>query len=197
MDNVRTSACLTLVAGSFVLAPTYACAQFPSQQPCPRVDIIQLSDEFAAINLDGYTLGHLRAPDIADQFRPKRPNARVIAIKPSFPTETIAPRKRRTPIIPHCPQVVFRTDDKTLNIGDDLIAKFKSFTPTQDILQRVRERQEFVIGRRIQFEFPQQGEITAKVRSGPDVPVPDAGGGGGSSPVPRDLPKPRGTKNTP
>lgn len=191
MDSARISASLSFVFGGLLLAPWPAFAQLPSQQPCPRVDIIQLREDFAAINLDGYTVGHIREPSIADQFLPKRPNARVIAIKPMFPTEPSAAPEPRTPSIPHCPDVVFSTDDKTLNLGDELIARFKTFTPTEDILERVRERQGFVVGRRIKFDFPGQGAMTARVQSGPDRPQPDAGGGGGSErPIPRTLPRP-------
>ncbi len=191
MDSARISASLSFVFGGLLLAPWPAFAQLPSQQPCPQVDIIKLSEDFAAINLDGYTLGHIREPSIADQFLPNRPNARVIAIKPMFPTEPSAALEPRTPSIPHCPDVVFSTDNKTLNLGDELIARFKTFTPTRDILQRIREREQFVVGPRIQFDFPQAGQITAMVKSGPDRPMPDAGGGGGSErPIPRTLPRP-------
>lgn len=197
MVHARIFTRLTLIVGSLLLAATGSLAQIPSKQTCPRVDIIQLSDQFAAINLDGYTIGHLRTPEIADQFLPKRPNARVIAIKPSIDPDPIAPVDPRPQLSPHCPNVVVRTDDNTLTLGDDLIAKFKNFTPTQDILERVRARQQFVVGHRIQFGFPKNGEMIAKVKSGPDVPMPDAGGGGGDRPIPRDLPKPRSPKNTP
>lgn len=191
MDSARISASLSFVFGGLLLAPWPAFAQLPSQQPCPQVDIIKLSEDFAAINLDGYTVGHIREPSIADQFLPNRPNARVIAIKPMFPTEPSAAPEPRTPSIPHCPDVVFSTDNKTLNLGDELIARFKTFTPTRDILQRIREREQFVVGPRIQFDFPQAGQITAMVKSGPDRPMPDAGGGGGSErPIPRTLPRP-------
>lgn len=191
MDSVRLFAPVTLVLGSLLLAPTGAFSQTHSQQPCPRVDIVQLRKDFAAINLDGYTVGHVRTLSVADQFRPDRPDAKVIAIKPMFPTEPTSTPEPRTPSIPHCPDIVFSTDNKTLNLGDDLLAKFKSFTPTEEILDRVRERQRFVVGRRIQFDFPSQGEMTARVQSGPDRPMPDAGGGGGSErPIPRNLPKP-------
>ncbi len=191
MDSARISASLSFVFGGLLLAPWPAFAQLPSHQPCPQVDIIKLSEDFAAINLDGYTVGHIREPSIADQFLPNRPNARVIAIKPMFPTEPSAPPEPRTPSIPHCPDVVFSTDDKTLNLGDELIARFKTFTPTRDILQRIRERERFVVGPRIQFDFPRQGEMTARVESGPDRPQPTDGGGGGTDiPIPDDLPRP-------
>lgn len=191
MDSFRIYASLSFAFGGVLLAPSLAIAQLPGQSPCPRVDIIQIRENFAAINLDGYTLGHFREPSIADQFLPNRPKAKVIAIKPMLPTEPLVPTESGTPSLPHCPDVIFSTDDKTLNLGDDLVARFKSFTPTEDILQRITERQEFVVGRRIQFKFPQPGQITAMVRSGPDRPQPDAGGGGGSDrPIPRNLPTP-------
>ncbi|MCA1866796.1 hypothetical protein HW571_14005 [Agrobacterium genomosp. 3] len=68
MISARISASLSFVFGGLLLAPWPAFAQLPSQQPCPRVDIIQLREDFAAINLDGYTVGHIREPITADQL---------------------------------------------------------------------------------------------------------------------------------
>lgn len=194
MVYVRSTASLFFAA--YILAPTSAVSQVISQRPCPRVDIIQLGDQFAAINFDGYTLGHVRGPAISDPFLPKRPDARIIAIKPSSIGDPVSPPSPKLPVSPHCPDITISNSNQTLTLGDELIAKFKSFSPTQEIIEKLKQQQQ-TAGRRIQFDIPRRGEMVAKVRSGPDVPMPDSGGGGGERPVPRDPPKPRTPKNTP
>ncbi len=191
MVSTRIFTSIGFAVGCSLLLPSIGLTQVPGQQTCPQVDIIKLREDFAAINLDGYTVGHIRAPSIAEQFLPQRPNAKVIAIKPMFPTEPSAPLEPNTPSIPHCPDIVFSADNKTLNLGRDLVAKFESYAPTEEVLERIRDRHGSVSGRRIKFDFPRQGEMTARVESGPDRPQPTDGGGGGTDiPIPDDLPRP-------
>jgi hypothetical protein len=161
------AACILLVSPSYAdnFRPPDGVfvAQPASEINCPALELVQTRANVTALKYDGYTVGHMRNFHLysSSEFGPAK-----ISLVSSTSTSGCADQK-----------VEIRGDQ--LFLSGRVIGTMSGFNPTAEverIINRGPNGYTAELGGRIRLKW----EDVAARRDGPDVPMPDAPGGGGA-----------------
>lgn len=184
----------------------------PRDPRCPRVDIISLSRNVSALNVNGYTFGHFRGLEINRNGSTPTPfqtgQIAFMNLPPNedFPHQPFAPGDALRPVpgdLPQPPQrckkdrnVPFEIDplNKTFQIEETAVGSFKSFTFSKDVIGQLNKYERFTLPGNTQVDTSSLtgDQLTTMGYKGPvDGTVGGAGGtrlpGGPSQPPPKKI----------
>lgn len=141
-------------------------------ETCPRIDLVSVTQDLTAVNVNGYTIGHANGLTLPGLQGPLSINGHGMTLKV---------KNGVSPVIDcvHGIDITFDGSDGKLEVQGMPVAHFDRFVWTKQNLDEL-VRKGRVINRIAAVSiYESDAGLTGYVSSGPDRPQPSDGGGGG------------------